>query len=365
MRDGTINEDLFSSSILRSIFSRPKAKKFGKYTIPNFGIYTVPRKDMPQIKPIFIEEFKEYLKKNGVGTFKKRVRLDSLKPTQGEFNPKKIESAMKYASQNRDYLVMVSRDSFIIDGHHRWAAEYNRDNDGMVDVLIVDARIKKALKLAREFPKSTRKTLTMENAPSGCDACVAYLEGFRDYYSTVEGELDIDVDKESVALSGKQFVRNGAKRDIPALRITIFPAFRQSGAGGGHTYQVYVQSGHCCRLIYMDGLNASSYRMVDKTIDELSSLSSIYSRAEKALISAFGSKIFSFALNEGDSEMRLLGTVEGEFALMSMHGEAIQVRYYLYEDGHDTPATVIDLTEENFDDVMPGIIEVVRRMIVA
>ena len=117
------------------------------------------------------EEFLTHLKKAGISASKpKRVRADKLKATQQDMNGEKVGGMMT----SKDYdpsaePIFVSRDGYVVDGHHRWAATVGRDardgrlgNDQRMNVIELDAPISQILKEANAWTDSfgiKRKTV--------------------------------------------------------------------------------------------------------------------------------------------------------------------------------------------------------------
>lgn len=117
------------------------------------------------------EEFLAHLEKAGISASKpKRVRADKLKATQQDMNGEKVGGMMT----SKDYdpskePIFVSRDGYVVDGHHRWAATVGRDakdgrlgNDKKMNVIVLDAPISQILKEANAWTDSfgiKRKTV--------------------------------------------------------------------------------------------------------------------------------------------------------------------------------------------------------------
>lgn len=96
--------------------------------------------------------FREYLTGQGIKTSNQTVRAASLKASQAQLSGEKVAGMM----ENKDFdpaaePIYVSRDGYVIDGHHRWAAQVGRDlGDGDVgdlpmNVIVVDMDIKDVL----------------------------------------------------------------------------------------------------------------------------------------------------------------------------------------------------------------------------
>lgn len=140
----------------------------------------IPRKKMPQLggKPRpgsradqlprdkdgsvdAAKAFKDHLKETGVKMTPKRMSAASLKASQSELVGSKV-AGMRADAELGKYdpakvPIYVSRDGYVIDGHHRWAAVVGKDAlDGKLDgtemnVEVLDMDIDDALKFVNDF----------------------------------------------------------------------------------------------------------------------------------------------------------------------------------------------------------------------
>jgi hypothetical protein len=87
----------------------------------NLGI---PRKKMPQFDKLQTKLFLNYLKKNQIKCVKKKIDVRLLIPTQNQLNALAIESLKKKYKKGtlkiNNQTIIVSKNNYIIDGHHRW-----------------------------------------------------------------------------------------------------------------------------------------------------------------------------------------------------------------------------------------------------
>ena len=102
--------------------------------------------------------FVEHMTGLGVGVEERTVLASTLKASQNELVGEKVAGMM----DNPDFdpageAIFVSRDGYVIDGHHRWAAQVGRDlEDGAVgdlplNVRVVDMDIQEVLDEANKF----------------------------------------------------------------------------------------------------------------------------------------------------------------------------------------------------------------------
>ena len=154
-------------------------------TVPGTNLYCddnlgIPRAEMPQFKGRAIEGsraanmpvdkdgevdtepvFKEMLKQKGITVVQTEVPADKLKATQSELVGAKVVGMMGALEENPEHEkitapIYVSRDGYVIDGHHRWAAiaAYNAANPDKqipMKVQVIDQDIKDAIPMCNQF----------------------------------------------------------------------------------------------------------------------------------------------------------------------------------------------------------------------
>jgi hypothetical protein len=117
------------------------------------------------------KEFLAHMEKSGISAGKpKRVKSDKLKATQQDMKGEVVGGMMT----SKDYdaskePIFVSRDGYVVDGHHRWAATLGKDmqdgklgNNHKMNVIVLDAPISKIIKEANAWTDSfgiKRKTV--------------------------------------------------------------------------------------------------------------------------------------------------------------------------------------------------------------
>lgn len=127
--------------------------------LDNLGI---EREDMPQIRPENFDAMVRGLKERGVKFEETTANVRDLKPTQNEMNGIKvlgIAKAMKSGTFNWDKTgpLYQSSDGYILDGHHRWAAQWLADPDRPTPMIKIDMPMKELLKVADKYsgPKAS------------------------------------------------------------------------------------------------------------------------------------------------------------------------------------------------------------------
>jgi len=153
-------------------------------TVPGTNLYCsgnagIPREEMPQFKgkptpgspadklpkdkkgEVDTEPmFKEMLKKNKVKTVETEIPSDRLKATQSELVGSKVAGMAKALEEDPNNPgitapIYVSRDGYVIDGHHRWAAvtsaAIKAGKPANMKVIVIDMDIKDAIPMCNKF----------------------------------------------------------------------------------------------------------------------------------------------------------------------------------------------------------------------
>ena len=105
--------------------------------------------------------FREMLKEKGITTTQTEVPADQLKATQSELGGDKVIGMMGALEKDPQHPsitgpIYVSRDGYVIDGHHRWAAivAYNAQHpDAQIPMKceVIDMDIKEAIPMCNKF----------------------------------------------------------------------------------------------------------------------------------------------------------------------------------------------------------------------
>jgi len=111
----------------------------------------VPRKDMPQIASHDVKKYIEFLKENGISVKYSKIYVKKLNLTQKDINPDKIKALMSTKVSNLSKPLIISKDYYILDGHHRLLALYALDNNAKISVVQVDQPIATLLQTTRNF----------------------------------------------------------------------------------------------------------------------------------------------------------------------------------------------------------------------
>ena len=137
-----------------------------KYNSMNEETIQIPLKDslgmsrenMPQISKDQRQKYFDYLKSKDISVEKTKIIPKQLKPTQKNFSKEIIRNIM---DKDPDlHPPMISSDDYILDGHHRWLADYNTDKNKEIPVIRLGQPILDLIKTTKSFGGTKYRTLT-------------------------------------------------------------------------------------------------------------------------------------------------------------------------------------------------------------
>lgn len=122
----------------------------------------IPRIKMPQMDQIQTKLFRKHLKEEGYKVKKDTERSANLRATQNELIGTKVAARVaKMKAKGQDTItarLIVSKDDYVLDGHHRWAAQLALDSEAgklnnghKIKIARVNIGITKLLELANKF----------------------------------------------------------------------------------------------------------------------------------------------------------------------------------------------------------------------
>ena len=118
----------------------------------NLGI---SRADMPQLDDAVLPNFLKSYQDKGISVKKGSIEVGRLKATQKEISAEKatgMADAYKEGSYDPSKKpIIISKDGYVLDGHHRWAAMVVTDPASTMRVYQVDTDIQTLLKDAGSF----------------------------------------------------------------------------------------------------------------------------------------------------------------------------------------------------------------------
>jgi hypothetical protein len=117
------------------------------------GDLGIPRRLMPQFTtPRDVRSFMAFAERlYGVKSRRATRRAGQLRPSQEEINRERVENVKEEIvakKLNPNVPLIVSRDGYVIDGHHRWAAYKSHEPSKKMPVLVVGAPARDVLSIA-------------------------------------------------------------------------------------------------------------------------------------------------------------------------------------------------------------------------
>ena len=136
----------------------------------------IPRVEMPVIKASKTKDFIKYLKKQGYKVENDKEEARNLRATQSEISGEKVAASMARIKEEGFYKrLVVSKDDYILDGHHTWAGQLavdaedgNLKNDGReVKIARVNISITKLVAEAEKWTGGKGKKPATEKPAEG------------------------------------------------------------------------------------------------------------------------------------------------------------------------------------------------------
>ncbi len=157
LRDSIIEIDTFQHnySEFREQFSKAHEMKYKTYLPGSLGR---TRDSMPQIKDSEIDSFLLHFagKSKTTKVTKLKMKLKDLKPTQKEFNEDKIIQGLGNSNWKKR-IYIISKDNYLLDGHHSWGSGLEMNEDQEVSVYKVNLPIKELLRRSNLLKISSKK----------------------------------------------------------------------------------------------------------------------------------------------------------------------------------------------------------------
>jgi hypothetical protein len=117
------------------------------------GDLGIPRKYMPQFaSKKELQTFLSFIRKAyHIKSHKETRKAKELRPSQGEISRKRISDLIKEPHailKKINVPLIVSKNNYIVDGHHRWAAYRLKRPEKPLPVIVVDAPVRDVLGIA-------------------------------------------------------------------------------------------------------------------------------------------------------------------------------------------------------------------------
>lgn len=140
---------------------RIEMPQLGGAPIPGSAADKLPRNPWDQSEVDGSAQFIEHVKSLGIKVSKGEMPAARLKASQAELvGPKVAKMMLDKSFDPAKNPIFISRDNYVVDGHHRWAAVVGRDTvdgrlgDLKMKVIRVDAPISEVLKLANAWAQT-------------------------------------------------------------------------------------------------------------------------------------------------------------------------------------------------------------------
>jgi hypothetical protein len=216
-------------------------KSFSKFMqerieIPKKRDLGFKRKEMPQVEGKNVPKFLDFLKKNDVRYTEKLVDSKTLKPTQNQFNHEKIQGMIDVIDSKQQKPIMVSKDGFVIDGHHRWLAHYNLGRK--MPVYEIGLNIHDALDMMHDFPLSIKRGLKesfdlilLESGETCPVISKDHMKAFEKFVDRMFDKFGIDFDFTKHFRDRMSDERNNPCIDMKELAALIQKIYKKKTAG--------------------------------------------------------------------------------------------------------------------------------------
>jgi len=210
------------------------------------GNLGIPRADMPQLEQNVVDSFLSDLQKEGVKVEKGRTPVGHLKATQREINAEKVEGMAK---AHEEYLrngkkgwspgknpIIISKDNYVLDGHHRWAAMLTIGPGETMPTVQVDLPMKELLSRAKNAKGVTQADFSAPSAAhakKSLQASVAWHDRLSKAVAAAEAILQEPPMNNEDSFDAFDLLKAGGWESIPGGRKG---GRRRRKAGGGYEY---------------------------------------------------------------------------------------------------------------------------------
>lgn len=198
--DDAPNYDLCKVSVPKTNLFCAESKGIPRAKMPQLGgkprdgsrADALPRNDKGEVN--IEEHFRKELRARGIDIEPKKVKASFLKASQEELDGPKVAGMSRAMEQGKvpDAPIFVTRDGYIIDGHHRWASKVAIDaKDGSLGdiempVEMLDMEIGEALDFANQF------ALDFGIMPKGLGAAAEGVKALRALFG-VDGGMETKI----------------------------------------------------------------------------------------------------------------------------------------------------------------------------
>lgn len=118
-----------------------------------------PRENMPQIEDDQQINFFKYLDDLGIKHKKTSIKIKDIIPAQKEMRLDVAQQLLQKNSPKLKKPLIVSKDKYLMDGHHRWLALWLDNKNQSIDVILVDEKGVELLEIMKNFGEVKFKTM--------------------------------------------------------------------------------------------------------------------------------------------------------------------------------------------------------------
>lgn len=178
------------------------------------------RSDMPQIDEKDLDSFILHFqgKSKGAKVTKTKIKLSKIKPSQQDFSEDKIISGLgDDIWKTRNYI--ISKDDYLLDGHHSWASGLETNPEEEVSVYKVNLPIKELLRRTNLLSISYKKDAEDNFVKS---LLVDFIESKEEYIEFLQDQkVCMDQDGFNKVREGKELVADDfLVKSIEGLPVT-------------------------------------------------------------------------------------------------------------------------------------------------
>lgn len=131
----------------------PRAQMPQMRGMPVPGSYAATLKPDKKGKVDVGQEFIAHLEKQGIKVKEKEIRPSHLRASQAEIDGARVAELVVSGDDLRKRPIYVTRDNYVLDGHHHWAAIVGRGGNQKIPVYKLDMDIGQGIAMANAFAK--------------------------------------------------------------------------------------------------------------------------------------------------------------------------------------------------------------------
>jgi len=199
----------------------------------------ISRAQMPQIKSTLVPDFIKWLQDSGIRVTRRTITAKDLKPTQREVNLAKVRKLADPSNLNHlRKPVIISKDDYLLDGHHRWMALITLDEDATIPTVQVGLKIRDLLARAHQFggvkykelsAAVNRPELFMRREKDAIDLFAAFI-GANSMDATESNFAKL---RKKVSQAEKRIMKEVRMKKMQGVSVGKHPYFQQRGSFDG------------------------------------------------------------------------------------------------------------------------------------